>query len=358
MTIWETDRIARETVSSLTKSEKRTQILKTIREEPATSTELANRCSADRSWIDDAVSPFEAWGGIETEGERYELTIAGGFLLDEYSDAQDELGDETLQYFVGSKNRLNILRSLQNGPVRREKLYEEKDISRKTINRILRNSEQKGYVSRNGSPELTADGKQIVSEYGNRKDIFKSIIENAPALQDFDTECSSLPVNALSDSQTRIELSTPAHPFQPKREVRKLAETDFEQVRTFRSSFESDYAEAFAPAVLAGKKFTTIRPKQTLENSPVDSDNAARIVAGFLAPNVHWYHCPGSFPINLAIYDHGRIVLAPPNPVDTHKMTGVIFSENEALIEWGVDLFEKYLSRSQSTSPQDIFTKL
>jgi predicted transcriptional regulator len=280
MGIWETDRIARETVSALAQSEKRIQILKTIREEPATTTELANRCSVDRSWIGNAISPFETWGGIETEGERYELTVAGGFLLDKYSDAKDELGDETLQYLAGTKNRLDILRSLQNGPVQREKLYEDKDISRKTINRILRNSEEKGYVSRNGSPELTGDGKRTVGEYDDREDTFKSIIENAPALQDFDTECSSLPIEALSNSQTRIELSTPAHPFHPKREVRKLAETDFEQVRTFRSSFESDYANAFAPAVLAGKKFTTIRPKQTLENSPVDSDNAARIVAG------------------------------------------------------------------------------
>ncbi len=105
-----------------------------------------------------------------------------------------------LSYLVRSENRPALLRTIKNHPGRPCDIVERCRISRATVQRIISDFEERGWIAKRDSRyHLTAAGSIILEQYETVANTVNRVTEAAPVLRHFDADAAP-PLASLADS--------------------------------------------------------------------------------------------------------------------------------------------------------------
>lgn len=151
----------------LTRSETRIGVLGALAQKPQTGDELKDSTDVSRSTISRMLDDFKAKEWVDQDDERYRLTAKGSFIDSEVSrllDAVDTFDDA--QFLSRSSSRVVVLDAVADTPRPRHELRSLTEASRVTINRIVADFEDRGWVvHENGTWAATGQGASVADEF-------------------------------------------------------------------------------------------------------------------------------------------------------------------------------------------------
>jgi predicted transcriptional regulator len=322
-----------------------------LQTEAVSQSELANRFGASRKAINQQVNELVDKGFVAQTTDGYCLNGAGAIVLRRYTDTYEEIGTATLHFLATSKNRLSVLRSLQQHSARKAELASQDQLpSRSTIRRTIDTSEELALVTRteDGDYRLTEQGSTALQSYNALVQAFEQVIDKKDCLRNLEVECSGLPVRALEGE--RMVVGTPAKPLTQVTAliefIESLDETEVDHIRTFSSYFDLRISKAFNPLMGAETRIDTISPASALGEIPTISEGAEHVKQGLDAENVHWKLYPGELPLGLLIVDDEWVVAGPKLVSNATEISGTVYSSNPEVVDWAIDLHETYARNS------------
>lgn len=357
----------RELINMLVDS-KHLDIVRVLRERdgPATPSYLNDRTSLSPPSIHRYLDDFTNLGWVKSDDAEYRLTGAGAIALKHTQECLEYVNRDDLAWLSRTKVNYPILQSFGEGPVRPDDLGSDPESpSRNRIRQIRREFESKGWVARTSQPvsearnrassrgpyQLTPIGHEVCGAFDNLEDEFFQIIDKCPCLRDIGPECGDLPAHALEGA--RLEVATRSDQYRLHHANLEAADREFDRCRSFSSFYKRDHIENHRPALKAGKQFEVISPKRSLDSQPeipLKPLDIKYIVEWLMADNTSWYLYPEELPLGLAVFDEEFILISVKSlHAAGPDMSGAVYSTNDELIEWGLNLFERY--RDQSTAP-------
>ena len=326
-------------------------------QEPAAPKELAGQHSVERETVYEVTDPLQPWGVERLDNGDRQITTAGETARRAFDDAVDVVDADNLAWLAWSDNRGNLLRHVQTeGPVTVEKISDLEGFpQKKTVRKTFDKFEEQEWVnyeeqtrSRTTVARATMDGERAADVYDELLTKMEQVIAKAPCLRDLGLECADIPLKSLADAE--IEEATPENPFAVEKRTRKLSTTDFQYFRGFQSHWNGENAKAYLTAVKEGSEFEVVSPPLGLKEFPTSPDEVKCVIEGLKAENYRWLMHPDKLPCSLAILDREQMVVGPRDPSTANDTrTGAIFSQNDDLISWALDMYETH--RQQSKDP-------
>lgn len=322
-------------------------LLAAVRERSVSQRTLATQSNFSRKTVNQIINELIDVGLI-TEAEcGYRLTGAGAITLYQYSEAIDEIGQDTLQFLGDSQNRMEILQALQNESARKADLAAHSELpSRSTVGRSITSAKERGLVSRTktGNYMLTTRGKQAINTYERLMRAFTQILDKSVCLQNLGVECAELPAIALEGE--KMVVGTPSNPLTQVTALIEFLEsldsTDVEHIRTFSSYFDLQISRAFLPLMKSNTRIDIVSPASALQQIPTATEAAEHVRHGLDAQNVHWYLYPGELPVGLMTVDREHVIAGPKTVSDATEISGTIYGSDPALSQWAVSLHESF----------------
>nr|WP_254538687.1 hypothetical protein [Halomarina sp. BCD28] len=297
----------------------------------------------------------------------YIPTGVSAILQHQYDTATEDVTADSLAYLAGAAYRGPLLQEFDSvetmSPTEidcTDNLSDEESPSPSTISRARAKFESHGWLTREGtSYQLTTQGERVVESYETLLTACEQIIDKTPTLRDLDPAVAELPVHTLQDA-TQV-VSTPDSPFDAVNAFFKLPEVEhlaFERLRGFNSFFDMRYARAFEPAIDAGKQMELIMPASMMSEIPTSGAEAQFAQKCMGAEHIQSQMYPGELPAGLTVFDRDRVAIGARGPARANKeRAGSIYSANEELIEWALDLYDTY--RVDSEPPlRHLFTRI
>ena len=347
----------------------RLNILHIVREQPITVSALQEHYSITRPTATKYLSGFADLGLVYQQSDKaYAITGGGAIALRILTEQLDrtDIDQDKLAEVARSSAKLSLLRAFAKNSSQSTTIEAfDSAFSRSTRTTHRRSFEKEGWITREGgSYHLTPTGESVLDAYEELERSFEQLIDKAPCLRDLGPECEGLPVAELADAEQIIgRIGSPS--LEGVRKYDRLIRSDFEYCRGLSSYYEAGYSRAYASAVEAGKEIEVVMTPKVLRELPFGKPTEWEpIKTQALSENCHGYLYPGSLPLGLAVFDEDIAVLGAPDPaeieLDEYGVTGTIFTENEAVIEWGIDLFESYrrlsISEPEMNSTADIIS--
>jgi len=258
---------------------------------------------------------------------------------------------EDIAYLSRSANRVVILDGLTEGQYSRGALANQTGVSRTTLDRIVNELEERGWVKRTteGNYSATAHGRLLMRR-------FRPFLESVEALHCLDDALTWLPIDELDIG---LEHFSDAVVRQPE-SGDPVEVTDFFNELLWNTS-EFRVLSHLAPPEPLGE---TLVERVTSERMTMDGvitdellgylgsrpERARRWIA-LVEAGSDLHHHKGPIPCNLWIFDETVLIKkSGPEPID--EAYGVpIVSENDTVRSWAHDLIDEWMERA---SPIDI----
>jgi hypothetical protein len=329
-------------------------------QEPMKPKELAQEHAVERRVVPEITDPLEPWGVERTNDAHRQITTAGEAARQAFATALETIDADKLAWLARSENREDILDHLQEeGPDSAQGMSEIDGFpDKKTIHRTLDAFDERGWAnceeqqrSRTLIAHLTMDGERAGRVYDDLIAKMTQVIDKAPCLRDLYLGCADIPLETLGNAE--IVEATPENPFRIEKRLRELSSRDFQHFRGFQSHWNGENAKAYIEAVRDGKEFEVVSRPVGLDEFPTNPDEVKCVIDGLRAENYHWLMHTDGLPCSLAIFDRQMVVVGPRDPGTTNNIrTGALFSQDDDLIDWAVNLYE--LHRQQAENPFDI----
>lgn len=249
---------------------------------------------------------------------------------------------EDIEYLSRSPNRVIILDTLTKGPYSRRDLAELTDISRTTLDRIVNELEERGWVQR------TNDGNYVGTPMGTHLMAqVRPFIDSVKAIRRLDEAVAWLPAD---------ELSIGLHHFSDASVLRPEQDDPMETV---------DYFTDLIRETTEFRVLTHLAPPGPLARAMRDRITAGRLNAEYVLTDelIEYLHdqperrerwrnilegggdvvrVQGPIPCNLWIFDD-NVLIKKSGPEPIEDSYGVpIQSENETVRSWAHDVIDSY----------------
>ena len=327
-------------------------------QEPIRPKDLAEQHPVEQETVHEVTNSLEPWGveQVSNRGHR-QITTAGEAARRAFATALETVESDQLLWIARSENRKHLLDYLQTeGLSSAQEISDREDAPvKRTVERNFTGLEKQNLATYNEQnrnrtivAHLTKDGKRTIRVYENLSKKIEQVIDKAPCLRDLGLECADIPLKALADAE--MEEATPENPFKIEKRVRKLSNRDFQHFRGFQSHWNGENAKAYLTKVKQGTEFEVISSPLCLDEIPTNPDGVKCVIDGLRAENYRWLMHTDDLPCSLAILDRGQMIVAPRDPGTANNIrTGAIFSRNDELIDWALDMYESH--RQQSRDP-------
>ena len=318
--------------------------------------DLAEMTDVTRQTTYRAVAPLEEAGLVRERNGRYTLTCSGARLLQAYSDIDTEVTIESLARLARSSHQQWLLCAFSEDSIRKNNLVEraldERGISRTTVHRIITCLQRDGYIElRAGVYDLSETGELLHQAFEQLQTIASGAIEYHKFIRWLPTELDSFPLEALEDS-TLIH-NTPDQPHNVLNAFVSAAKLDLDGLRGMSAIRSPALDQAYRPVIEHTPSVTAIFTDQVLfqfhgDHRFVDyaaqDDYSMYLEEGYIRPSARLLFVPGPIPLQLAIYDDSRVIMAPaPSTGVTEAESTALESSDSCIIEWILDLFNEYL---------------
>lgn len=249
---------------------------------------------------------------------------------------------EDVAYLTRSINRIEILAAVADEPRTRSALTAVGDASRTTVDRIVNELEQRGWVERTADGEYaaTTTGSHLVAE-------LEPCLDAVAAIRRLGRAVEWLPADELTIG---LEHFRDASVYRPERDdpietvdlmVDLVHETSEIRVLTHLSP-PIPIAQAMADGVTTGRLRGTYVVTPDLIATLREHPDRRERWRTMLRAGAGVYRYDGALPCNLFVFD-GTVLLKKSRPGHRRESYGVpIVSENDTVRAWANELFERY----------------
>lgn len=244
---------------------------------------------------------------------------------------------DDLQFLARAETRIRAMQLLAEKPRDRDELVDRLDTSRATLSRLLRQLEDREWVTQDGA-EYTATrfGSAMASD-------LTQLLDTATTIRQFRGVAQYLPFDELGIEfhqlqGARITEATSSDPAAPARRVGQLLDSA-DRTRILKQAIDPNASRPHYEAVIQGKQRTEV----ILTHEAIDTVNENRETRQWfqemIRNEVPVYRYEGSVPINLKIIDE-TVVLSVTDK--NGLLPALIETSGDGILSWAVRTFESY----------------
>jgi predicted transcriptional regulator len=255
---------------------------------------------------------------------------------------------DDIRFLGDSTHRAVVLSRLDEGPCSRATLREATGASSATVGRILQSFEERGWLTRDGSTyRLTAVGAFVARTFARFRRELVLADELAELLPHVPLDEIGIGVDRLADAF--VTRATQTNPFAVVSRVREL-ELDSAAALSLTDFFPEPCIDGRYEAIVHGTQTFEAVFAPVVVDAAMASDSADKFAA-----------IVGADRTEIAVYD-GPI----PQPVMFHDgiaclvvrdeeniSIGMIETNDPTVVEWVLDVFERFQSTATPLSPAD-----
>ena len=256
---------------------------------------------------------------------------------------------DEIQVFANSANVVRVFEALAGGTTTNRALSERTGAARSTVGRILDKGESRGWIESEGSRyELTELGTVMIEE-------FRGYLRTIEGIQHLDEDFQYLPEPAHELDyrhflDATIVKPTPVHPSAPFDRMEDLIRTGDRFPRTISQTVTPRHQQVtwdlWAEGKQAGEGVLGAGFLETLRNDP----ERAEPWYEWAEREIFWIH--EDPPITVLFSDEVVLIGMGEEREGEVYATGVLESENPAVLSWAESLFEEYRAEADPLTPE------
>ena len=343
--------VVREFISDLAGSTS-LDILRSLDEGPNTASAIAESGEITRQTASKHLVQLTDWGltkSATTGG--YEITAGGKIVLEAFNACPAGIDREPLTQITRSKHTIPLLQTLSEQSVRPSELAGTTDgsPSRATVRRALRMFETEGWNEEiDGLYRLTPAGHQTLERYEELAVTIEQVLDKAPWFQRLSPIRTDIPVRDLADA--KLYFSSPHAPGIVLATALKLCDPRLDRFRVLVSIFNPTLFTAYDKLLKLGLKGEAIVDASLYKR--LHEEGMEYFLDDSNYANFRILCLEETLTLGIGIYDEEKIAIGAYNETGEGEHIAMILSSNEAVVQWGEDLFEHY--RKQARDPADI----
>jgi hypothetical protein len=249
---------------------------------------------------------------------------------------------EELEFLALSPNRVDVLRLLAAEPHTRRELGSETGASQPTLGRILRDFEERNWISRTGAGyEATATGRLVADGMSEFYELVETELKLRELIEWLPTEELTFDLRALRSATITVPSQT--RPGAPVGRIVDLV-GDAEQVTVLSHAFNDRMLEAVTEWVDAGGNFEAVFSADAIE--PVRNDAALadllRRLADAESASLRVYD--GPVPLAVTLTDSVVSLLLRD---DGGRLRPAVDTDSPEVTDWARDVYGRYRADSR-----------
>lgn len=257
------------------------------------------------------------------------------------------LGD--IAFLANSENRVAVLRMLVEAPQSHDEIRDRIDASRVTTARVLRELEERDWITRSGQEcTMTPTGDWVREEFTRLMDEMEAERRLRKPLQWLPSDLLTFGVQRLRDAELIVlEESDSTAILRRILELRRSADRIRGVTRMVAPEFIENDWESTVNGDTHLEQVITLDVLNTVRNHPIAAQQLREMLA---ETDVH-VSVSEDIPISVGIYDSAvGIDLTDEQGV----VKGGLVTEDETVHEWAVDLFETCRDEARPVDPDEI----
>ncbi|WP_171908192.1 transcriptional regulator FilR1 domain-containing protein [Natrialba sp. SSL1] len=275
-----------------------------------------------------------------SDGE-YRLTAGGKAVLDAFDTSLDEIDRTQLTNLTRSKHTIPLLLTISNGAARPSELVGTNDSapSRATVQRAVRMFETEEWCKEmSGSYHLTPTGERTLDVYEELAVTLEQVIEKAPWFQRLSPSRTDIPVCELTDA--KLYISSPNSPGIVLAAALKLCDPRLDHFRVLTSIFNPTLFRAYDKLLKLGLKGEAVVDESLYDR--LHEEEMEHFLDDSNYDNFRISSLDETLTIGIGIYDEKQIAIGAYNETGAGEHIAMLLSSNEAVIQWGIQLFKSY----------------
>lgn len=257
---------------------------------------------------------------------------------------------EDIQFLARANTRIRAIQLLAEQPRDRDELIERLDISRATMSRLLRQLEDRDWVTQDGAQYTTTRfGAAMATD-------ITQLLDTATTIRQFQGIAQYLPFDELGIEfhhlrGARITEATSADPAAPARRVGQLLDSA-NRTRILKQAIDPNASRPHYEAVIQGQQQTEVILTDEAIHTVNETRETRQWFQEMIANDVPVYRYDGNVPINLKIIDETVVISVTD---DNGLLPALIETTDEAIFSWATETFESYGEQAALVG-QDAFT--
>lgn len=256
---------------------------------------------------------------------------------------------EEIEFLSLSTNRVDVLTRLAEGPQTRQELGASIDASQPTLGRILRDFEDRNWITRTAEGyEATVTGRLVADGI----DEFYGLLETELKLREFvdwlPTEELTFDLRQLRDAT--ITVPTRTRPGAPVGRVIELVE-DAEEVTVLSHAFNDRMLQAVTDWVDGGDRFEGVFSADAIKSVTEDTALAGQLRTLLAAETAAVRIYDGPVPLAVTLTDTMVSLLIRD---DAGRLQAAIDTDNTPVSVWAAELYERYRNDSRPLEPETL----
>lgn len=323
------------------------EVLRSLDEQPMTTSAIEDHGGVTRQTASKHLSQLSERGLTKSMSDgRYRLTAGGKTILDAFDVCLEEIDRDQLTNLTRSRHTIPLLQTISNGAARPNELVgiNNSGPSRATVQRAIRMFETEGWCEGiSGNYHLTATGERTVDAYDELSAILEQVIEKAPWFQRLSPSRTDIPVCELADA--KLHVSSPNSPGIVLASALKLCDPRLDRFRVLTSIFNPTLFRAYDKLLKLGLKGEAVVDASLSDR--LHEEEMEHFLDDSSYDNYRISSLDETLTLGIGIYDDKQIAIGAYNEAGAGEHIAMLLSSNEAVIQWGIDLFESY--RDQAT---------
>lgn len=244
---------------------------------------------------------------------------------------------EDIQFLARANTRIRAIQLLAEKPRDRDELIEKLDISRATLSRLLRQLEDREWVTQDGAQYTTTRfGAAMAND-------ITQVLDTATTIHQFQGIAQYLPFDELGIEfhqlrGARITEATSSDPAAPARRVGQLLDAA-NRTRILKQAIDPNASRPHYEAVIQGKQQTEVILTSEAIDTVTENRETRQWFQEMITNEVPVYRYDGSVPINLKIIDETVVISVTD---DNGLLPALIETNDEEIFSWAVETFESY----------------
>lgn len=245
----------------------------------------------------------------------------------------------TLEYLIGSPNRVQTLRALRNdGPLPIRRLEERVPVSRRTLKRTLNAMTSRGWVGSTADGfEVTALGGMVLSSYDRFRDAIRLTERFRPFLEQVPASSFDLAPESLCDATLTVPDGDPTAAIDRLIEVR----SDATAIRECASFLMQETLEQFLDSTA---DVTLVLGEGVPSPSDYSREYRETFEALLDADHIAVHAAPGDVRVPMGVAD-GRAFIG--GTTDDGMPHSLLESDDPAVVAWVDRRFDAYLAEAE-----------
>ena len=328
------------------------EVLRSLDDQPMTTLMIANHCKITRQTASKHLTELTDCGLTKsTSGGAYELTAGGKISLCAFETSFDAIDPERLTHLTRSEHTLPLLQMLSEESLRPSELAGRsgESPSRATVRRALRLFETEGWTGEiDVDYQLTPTGERTLDAYEELAATIEQVMEKAPWFQRLSSIRTDIPVCALRDA--KLYVSSPHSPGIVVATALELFDRQLDRFRVLTPIFNPRLFTAYDKLLKLGLEGEAIVDASIYKR--LHDEDMEYFFDGSDYEKFEIFSLDEELTFGMGIYDEEQIAIGAYNETGQGVHIAMILSSNEAVVQWGNELYNYYRNRARHSGEQ------